>query len=249
MNPTKTKAMIHFGCPASKRLSPTGYAHQFEKSLPTSPNRLLQKVMCPQCHKSMSPIPHSSFTWATQISLTTGSWNVHYQPRSMVYCQLSSTTWLSQSNVQLRAVLSIPRLKHCYDEISVPCTIMMKLSLYEKVNSHAAPIVKCSSNQSLQNILQVNGGTAIQAAQLQEQEWIARLANTAHNIRFYINDTEIENVTKYTVSWMNNQCRAMARHSLQAKREEPQNRLREGHLFFPLPQIFKVNAAVLTKSL
>jgi hypothetical protein len=79
-------------------------------------------------------------------------------------------------------------------------------------------------------MLQVNGVTrAIQAAQLQEQERIARLANTAHNIRFYINDAEIENVTKYTVSWMNNQCWAMARHSLQAKREEPRKRLREGH--------------------
>jgi hypothetical protein len=65
-------------------------------------------------------------------------------------------------------------------------------------------------------MLQVNGVTgAIQAAQLQEQERIARLANTAHNIRFYINDTEIENVTKYTVSWMNNQGRATAGHSLQ----------------------------------
>jgi hypothetical protein len=46
-------------------------------------------------------------------------------------------------------------------------------------------------------MLQDHGVTAIQAAQVQECEWVARLANMAHNTRFYINDTVIENVTKF----------------------------------------------------
>jgi hypothetical protein len=37
----------------------------------------------------------------------------------------------------------------------------------------------------------------IQAAQLQECERVARLANVARNIKFYINDTVIENVTEF----------------------------------------------------
>jgi hypothetical protein len=37
----------------------------------------------------------------------------------------------------------------------------------------------------------------IQAAQCQERERVARLANMAHNIKFYINDTVIENVTEF----------------------------------------------------
>jgi hypothetical protein len=44
----------------------------------------------------------------------------------------------------------------------------------------------------------------IQAAQVQECEWVARVANMAHNIRFYINDTVIENVNefKYLLGWI-----------------------------------------------
>jgi hypothetical protein len=37
----------------------------------------------------------------------------------------------------------------------------------------------------------------IQAAQIHECEQLARLANIAHNIRFYINDTVIENVNEF----------------------------------------------------
>jgi hypothetical protein len=37
----------------------------------------------------------------------------------------------------------------------------------------------------------------IQAARRQERERVARLANMAHNIKFYINDTVIENVTEF----------------------------------------------------
>lgn len=37
----------------------------------------------------------------------------------------------------------------------------------------------------------------IQAAQRQERERVARLANMARNIKFYINDTVIENVTEF----------------------------------------------------
>jgi hypothetical protein len=37
----------------------------------------------------------------------------------------------------------------------------------------------------------------IQAARCQERERVARLANMARNIKFYINDTVIENVTEF----------------------------------------------------
>jgi hypothetical protein len=37
----------------------------------------------------------------------------------------------------------------------------------------------------------------IQAARRQERERVARLANMARNIKFYINDTVIENVTEF----------------------------------------------------
>jgi hypothetical protein len=50
-------------------------AHQFDKSLLTSWNWLLQKVTCPQCNKSIchQSLTHQPFTWATLISLTTSS--------------------------------------------------------------------------------------------------------------------------------------------------------------------------------
>jgi hypothetical protein len=54
MNPTKTKAMIYFGHAASQSMSPCGYARRYDKSLPTSRDRILQKVTCPKCNKLMN---------------------------------------------------------------------------------------------------------------------------------------------------------------------------------------------------
>jgi hypothetical protein len=59
MNPTKTKAMIYFGHAASHSMSPSGYAHQYDKSLPTLHDQILQKVTCPKCNKLMN---HQSLT-------------------------------------------------------------------------------------------------------------------------------------------------------------------------------------------
>jgi hypothetical protein len=59
VNPTKTKAMIHFGHAASKSMSPCGYAHRYDKSLSTWQDQILQKKTCSKCNKSMN---HQSLT-------------------------------------------------------------------------------------------------------------------------------------------------------------------------------------------
>jgi hypothetical protein len=46
-------------------------------------------------------------------------------------------------------------------------------------------------------MLQDHGVAAIQAARRQECERVARLANMSRTIKFYINDTVIENVTEF----------------------------------------------------
>ena len=50
MNCKKTKAMIHFGHSTSRCQSPAGYAHRYDKSLPSGRERAVQKVTCSKCN-------------------------------------------------------------------------------------------------------------------------------------------------------------------------------------------------------
>jgi hypothetical protein len=139
MNATKTKAMIYFGHAASKNMSPCGYAHRYDKSPPTCQDWILQKVTCPKCNKLMS-----------HQYLTIHQHEIHKLPsRSLRYTDLildNSTKFTSlfkmfRLYVQLTTAWHTPRLKHCFYNIFVPCTMKTLSSLCKKVSFHDALIV------------------------------------------------------------------------------------------------------------
>jgi hypothetical protein len=100
-------------------------------------------------------------------------------------------------NVQLTTARHNPRLEQCCDVTSVPCTSHEDSIIIVQEGE----LTRCPNCRMFVKVVtprHVAGSWCrIQAARLQERERVARLANMARNIKFYINDTVIENVTEF----------------------------------------------------